>query len=138
LPVPSRHLRLALGLLLLGGACWGVLRAGERLHAPAKLGGTWVVDAPDACLAAAPGFTLSQSGVFLEVSWPGGPAEHLRGRLDGDHFTLTAEDGACPDTRLTGTWTPDGVEALLAPAGCGLCAPGGIVRARPAAPGARP
>ncbi|MFN7146923.1 MAG: hypothetical protein ACK4YP_24320 [Myxococcota bacterium] len=111
---PSHPGRLAAGLLVLAAMAWGVLHAGSTLTAPPPLGAAWTLAEPLPCAPDATALTLSQSGVFLDVRWPGGPVAVLAGRLDGARVTLT---GTC--TSGAGTWTPEGLDARLTT--CGPC-----------------
>jgi hypothetical protein len=124
--------RLALGLLLLGSAAWGVLHAGGALTAPEKLAETWhVTVATDGCAALGDTITLSQSGVFLDVTWPGARPEHLHGRLEGAGTTLTGTSACGGTATLTGAWSPGVVNATLSAPACSAC-PQATLRAEPA------
>lgn len=110
--------RLAAGLLALVALAWAVLHAGSTLTAPQPLGAAWTLVEPLPCAADATALTVSQSGVFLDVRWPGGPVPVLAGRLDGARVALT---GACAtgQARGQGTWTAEGLDARLTT--CGPC-----------------
>lgn len=110
--------RLAAGLLALVGLAWAVLHAGSSLSAPPPLGAAWTLVEPLPCAAGATALTVSQSGAFLDVRWPGGPVPTLAGRLDGTRVTFT---GTCAtgEARGEGTWTAEGLDARLTT--CGPC-----------------
>lgn len=122
---PSNALRLALGLLVLGGAVFLVLRAGRDLRPAPRLASSWTVRAT-ACAGAGERLELSQSGVFLHVRWPDGPVPAWQGRLEGDAVRLTGAATACGagEARATGTWTPEALTLDLAVPGCDRCASG--------------
>lgn len=124
-PALPNALRLALGLLILGGAVFFVLHAGRDLRPPPRLATTWSVGAT-ACAGAGDRLELSQSGVFLHVRWPGGPVPELEGRLEGDGVRLAGVASACGggDARATGTWTPGALRLDLAVPGCDRCSSG--------------
>jgi hypothetical protein len=115
--------RPALGLLLLGGAIYGVLESGRGLRAPPPLAKTWGVVSDAGCLPET--LTLSQSGVYLHAT--SGDLV-LRGKLDGERarFDLACGDGSA---RFTGTWTAERLSAHAERSGCG-CA--GELAAEPA------
>jgi hypothetical protein len=115
--------RMVVALLLLVGLVWGVLHAGADLSAPAPLGERWTRTEVGLCAPEATTLTLSQSGVFLDVRWPGGPVEVLRGRLEGERIALHGTLLRCGvgEARLEGTWTPAGLEARVTASGCAAC-----------------
>lgn len=132
---PPLHqlLRTAVGLLALGGATLWVLQVGASLDAPRRLSETWRIS--DTCVPNADLLHVSQSGVFLEVTWPGGPVEHLQGRLDGERVRLRGMAVACDgaEAKGGGTWTLDQLRAKVEIPGCAPC-PSAVLDAGPVHP----
>lgn len=78
-------------VVLVGVPALGVLatlRAGERVDAPAHIGGVWRVVTGDGC-AVRPGDEIEvvQSGEYLSVSWPDGA--RARGTFRGGRLDVT-------------------------------------------------
>jgi hypothetical protein len=105
--------RSAVGLLLLGGAVWGVLVSGQGLRAPPPLAATWRVASDGGCLAEA--LTLTQSGVYLHGA---SGALVVRGKLSDERVTLTIGCGQ-HEARYQGAWTPERLSVEPREPACG-------------------
>lgn len=115
--VPSPRvaaLSTVVALAVMGIAVSAVLRAGRDLHAPAPLGANWVLAGGSACVGSG-ALTLSQSGVFLNVTLAEGPLHSLDGRLEGNRFTAHHGPVGAPSGSVVveGTWTATGLSATV-------------------------
>ena len=140
--------RLILAYILLVGlpltGLLGILHAGQRLSAPASVGGAWYVDsnfdnvANDSCRhllqsVKQPFMSISQSGSNLVISLNNPQKTALPGAIQGASLTMSAENasaGGCSDPQaihVDGTIGKQGGQRVLAGtlaiAGCPDCAP---------------
>lgn len=132
-----RSLTVVGGIVVLLACVALVLQLGGSLRAPPALGERWAVEGAAACLGGERELVLSQSGTWLRTRWTGDTLPPMHGRLalDGTATLELVGAAACgTGGRLSGRWTPEGLDATLTLDGCAAC-PTTALRALPVGAG---